>query len=124
MISEESYNELIKYKNGSVKTNGDLTDRQKYLLENNLIEECDFSSDVYPGYVGVFATAHKITILGEDCINEFERNREQHSKQERQQRFDNKISVASVLVPLITFIVGILVEYLSGIAGWFASLFQ
>lgn len=36
---------------------------------------------------------------------------EQQAKNERQQRFDNKISVLSVLIPLITFIIGVLIEH-------------
>lgn len=37
--------------------------------------------------------------------------RRQNAKQEKQQRFENKIAVANVLVPIITFILGILTEH-------------
>ena len=39
----------------------------------------------------------------------------QDAKKERERRFQKKIAIAQVLVPLITFILGILVEHLSGI---------
>ena len=41
----------------------------------------------------------------------------QDAEKERERRFQKKIAIAQVLVPLITFILGILVEHLSGIAG-------
>lgn len=40
---------------------------------------------------------------------------EQQAKQERQQRFENKISVANVLVPLFTFVLGLIVEHFDGV---------
>lgn len=47
----------------------------------------------------------------------------QQAKNERQQRFDNKISVLSVLVPLITFLIGILLEHWVGLVDFLISLF-
>ena len=41
---------------------------------------------------------------------------EKKAEEERERRFQKKIAIAQVLVPLITFILGILVEHLSGIA--------
>ena len=41
---------------------------------------------------------------------------EKKAEDERERRFQKKIAIAQVLVPLITFILGILVEHLSGIA--------
>ena len=40
---------------------------------------------------------------------------EKKAEEERERRFQKKIAIAQVLVPLITFILGILVEHLSGI---------
>ena len=47
----------------------------------------------------------------------------QNAKNERQQRFENKISILSILIPLITFILGILVEHWIGFVDFFVSLF-
>ena len=55
------------------------------------------------------------------------------AEQERQQRFDNKIAVLNLLMPLITFVLGLIVEHFAGIVGtiargaqwfidWFSSL--
>lgn len=40
---------------------------------------------------------------------------EKKAEEERERRFQKKIAIAQVLVPLITFILGILVEHLSSI---------
>ena len=46
---------------------------------------------------------------------QMEQTAEQQAKQERQQRFENKISVANVLVPLFTFVLGLIVEHFDGV---------
>ena len=46
------------------------------------------------------------------------------AKQEKQQRFENKIAIANLLVPLITYILGILTEHYAGILGFFLRLFD
>lgn len=53
-----------------------------------------------------------------------EKEAEQAAKNERQQRFDNKISVAMLLVNLVFFIVGLVAEHFIGIVRFFASLFH
>lgn len=55
--------------------------------------------------------------LGEDVISEFEQKREQQAKDERDRRFNQKISIAQVLVPLVTFILGLVVEHYSGLVS-------
>ena len=56
-----------------------------------------------------------ITPAGEDALSEFEKARRKESEDKRQQRFQNQISVAQVLVPLITFILGLVVEHYAGL---------
>lgn len=51
-----------------------------------------------------------------DCAHE-------HAEHKRQQRFQNKVSVASVLVPLVTFILGLITEHFGNIIGGLFSLF-
>ena len=46
------------------------------------------------------------------------------AKQEKQQRFENKIAIANLLVPFITYILGILTEHYTGIIGFFLRLFD
>ena len=45
------------------------------------------------------------------------------AKEKEQQRFNNQISIASVLVPLITFIVGLVVEFCTNVIDRIFSLF-
>lgn len=61
---------------------------------------------------------------GKAYLHSQEQILEQQAKNERQQRFDNKISVLSVLIPLITFIIGVLIEHWVGLIDSFLSLFQ
>lgn len=46
------------------------------------------------------------------------------AKQEKQQRFENKIAIANLLVPLITYILGIITEHYAGIMNFFLRLFD
>ena len=60
---------------------------------------------------------------GNDELYAYEQQRIEHTDNKRQQRFSNRIAVLSVLMPLITFILGLFVEHWTGIAQWFLSLF-
>lgn len=46
------------------------------------------------------------------------------AKQEKQQRFENKIAIANLLIPLITFILGLVAEHYSGMLEFFLKLFD
>lgn len=46
------------------------------------------------------------------------------TENKRQQRLQNKIAILNVLVPLITFLIGIFVEHFTNIVGLAMSLFQ
>ena len=64
-----------------------------------------------------------LTSAGRIAYETAKEEREKQAKNERQQRFDNKISVASVLIPCITFVLGLIIEHFSGIVEWIISLF-
>jgi hypothetical protein len=66
----------------------------------------------------------EITPSGANAYEEASDVRQSQSEQKIQQRFDNKISVATVLVPLITFFLGIIVESQADIVGWLLSFFK
>ena len=66
----------------------------------------------------------KLTSLGATVYEQANEERKKQAKQERQQRFENKVSVASVLVPLITFFLGIIVESQANIIDWLVALFK
>ena len=66
----------------------------------------------------------KLTESGAELFEQLQEEREKESKKEKQQRFDNKISVASVLIPFITFILGIMFEHYTDIASFFLTVFK
>lgn len=125
MLSFEDYKSLLKYRNGPVSIRFDeFSPSEKYLFEQKLIESAHLKTEESEEAIAFIPDSFRITHLGENALYAFENEREKQSKAERQQRFQNKVSVASVLVPAITFLLGLLVEHFSGITGWlFAFLF-
>lgn len=67
---------------------------------------------------------YKLTALGAEVYEQLQEEREQASKTERQQSFDNKIAVASLLVPSITFVLGLLVDHYTDLVSFLLSLFK
>lgn len=65
-----------------------------------------------------------ITEKGLGKLQEIEDESAQKSENKTQQRFNRKIAIAQVLVPLITFIFGILIEHYAGIISWIVSRFH
>lgn len=70
--------------------------------------------------------AHYVTLSPLAFLMEqhFHDRAQEHTEHKRQQRFQNKVSVLNVLIPLITFFAGILLEYYANIVGFTLSLFQ
>lgn len=62
-------------------------------------------------------TVWAITPAGLAALQVFEEVAKQHAEDERQRRFQNKISVLNVLVPLATFFLGLLVEHYAGLVA-------
>lgn len=65
----------------------------------------------------------ELTPLGANAYEEAKDIRNKDAENKKQQRFQNKISVASVLVPIVTFFLGIILEYKANIIDLFVSLF-
>ena len=65
-----------------------------------------------------------ITSKGYARLSELEKIRAQDAERKKQQAFQNKVSIANVLVPLVTFILGMLTEHWSGVVNWVFSLFH
>lgn len=66
----------------------------------------------------------ELTSLGATTYENANEERKKQAEKKEQQRFENKISVATVLVPLITFILGIVVESQVNIVDWLLALFR
>lgn len=70
--------------------------------------------------------AHYITISAKAFLLEqhFKDCTHNQAENKRQQRFQNKIAILNVLVPIITFFIGIFVEHFTNIVGLVISFFQ
>lgn len=65
-----------------------------------------------------------LTAAGRAAFEGAQISRKKQADDKKQQRFQNKISVASVLVPLVTFLLGLVVEYQAGVVAWVVALFS
>lgn len=124
-FQKKNYKELLRFKESPIRIEGRLRGREKYLKELLYIERVRYSTDRFD-YDGccVQPPSYQISPRGEDALAEFEKIHQQEAKAERQQSFENKISVASVLVPTATFLLGLLVEYFSDIVGTLLDVFS
>lgn len=126
MISEQAYRELARFRDSPVPFETPPSERLCLLHDSGMLRliTCRWSEDDDGVKVSYLKNVGVITELGRDSLAEFEHVRHKETEDERQKRFQNKISVAQVLVPLITFLVGLFVEYYSGVVSFFAPLFQ
>ena len=126
MLSEANYKELLRYRGSPVSVSeAGLSARETQLLENKYIEPAEYRKEQFDGVI--FLTdviSYRITPEGEDALKVFEDICNEHAQNERQRRFENKIAVANMLVPAITFILGMIVEHLSGIISWLTAIPQ
>ena len=114
MIAPNVYDELIKFKDGPVHSPEGPSPMVEYLQEQKYISVT--KKDMFSNFE-VRAVTWVITGRGESALSEFEDVRKKEAEQKEQQRFQNKVSVASILIPLITFVLGIVVEHFIGIIG-------
>jgi len=112
MITENIYDELVKFRGSPVERPEGPTEEIKYLVSNGLIRT--IKTEVLPDLC-LRDVAWEITVPGKNALAEFEDEAHQRAENKKQQRFQNKVSVAQVLVPAITFILGLIVEHTTGI---------
>lgn len=120
MISLNDYNALLPFRDKDLRFENGLNNRLESLKDSDLIA-CD-TLEYINGQI--CEVTWSLTPKGEDALAEFEKCCQNEAKAERQQRFENKISVASVLVPLITFVLGLIIEHYAGIVGLLLSMFH
>ena len=114
MLSDADYQALLPFR-GAEPYCGELDARQQHLAEQKLIESTIVKSKAISGVLQFYETGWIITVAGQDALSAYEKKSAQDTESKRQQRFQNKVSVASVLVPFITFILGLVVEHYSGL---------
>lgn len=124
MLRKEKYNLLVQYRSPMPAPEKNKEMFQTF-IDQKLVRGSSVNSTHIPK-VGMVAGIDRwvVTQAGEDALSEFEEECRQKAENKRQQRFQNQLSIAQVLVPLITFILGMLVEHISGIIGIFSCLFD
>ena len=85
----------------------------RYLAEEGLVRTASLDD-----------TVCCITERGRAELDKLDKSTKQHAEDKRQQRFQNKISVLNVFIPLITFIIGLIIEHFSSIISRLLSLFH
>lgn len=100
----------------------------KSMLSSGLILTTSPASDPQLSSVSLSGSA-LLTLLREEERREKEsqaskKAANEKAKKERQQRFENKIAIANLLIPVVTFILGILVEHFTGIVRTVINLFS
>lgn len=65
-----------------------------------------------------------LTVSGADRLEQLCQEAKDKAEAEKQRRFQNKVSVASVLVPLVTFVLGLVVEHCAGLVALLLDLLR
>lgn len=119
MLTKELYAVLISFRSGSVSRHDGPTAEINWLVDHDYLRPTEH--DVRPG-LSIRPVKWELTVDGRAALSKFEEECKKQAKEERQRRFQNKISVLSVLVPLVTFILGLVVERFTGIIGIVSQL--
>lgn len=121
MLSETSYVALKKYR-GGLYTGPSITAEIREFRDQGYIIATSRESREHPGELCMNPTKWELTLKGEDALSEFEKTHRKEAEDKRQRRFQNQVAVAQVLVPLITFILGLVVEHYAGLISCFSEL--
>lgn len=85
-----------------------------------------FQSLYQSGYVQgafQFGLPVTITISGKDRLEELQKLAEKDSKDERGKRFDKKLAIAGILVPLVIFVLEVVIDHFQFFVMLFSNLF-
>jgi len=116
LISERKYHILCRFRSDPLERNGLNAEENEVFLEK-LITPAEYSIDG-----GLNVTAWKLTSAGLDALEEFERMRDEKTKDEVHKTLQDKAAIGQVLVPLVTFFGGLVIEHWTGIVGRVLSL--
>ena len=87
-------------------------DTYRFLMQQNLLQP---RYDLEDGLNYLSETGKCVLAEHREHLNLLQKEADKDAKQEKQQRFENKISVANLLISLISFFVGISAEFYIGI---------
>lgn len=65
-----------------------------------------------------------ITLAGKDRLKQLQNEASDRAEEKRQTRIQNQLSVASILVNLVTFTIGLIVEHYVGFIAFLSQLFR
>ena len=122
MLSEGNYRALLEYRNEKY-TGPKVTEQIRYFKECDYIRPTSHELKEQSGEFCMNPTTWIITPRGEDALAEFEYIHNKDAQDERRQRFDRKMQILNIAIPLLTFVAGLLAEHFSGIVSWIVSLF-
>lgn len=138
MLSSEAYNTLLLFRSGPVHRSEGATDLIKYLVQQGHLKET--KGDVV-GDLQIRAVEWEITPAGRNALSAYEdalqqtaaqqaeekaRREEERAFQTAQTRASERASwaaVAQVVIAVVSFISGLLIEYRIGLVDWFLGLF-
>ena len=120
MLTQKEYDLLKGYENAPYTGPG-MTEEIRYFRDLDYIHAKSYH--LKDEGTSLNPTRWTLTSKGRRALEEFENHCQDEAKKESQQRFDNKIAILNVLVPLVTFILGLLVEYFTGVVNLICKLF-
>ena len=128
MIAPNIYEELKKFRDGPIRRSDGPTKIIRYLTEQGFIKAIEhdvlIDKDDVVSCFSVIPIEWEITVKGLVALSEFEEKRQKAANDERQRRFQNKISVLNVLIPLVTFFLGLVIEHFAGLLDFLTSFFH
>ena len=111
MLTQSQYDLLCPFLSAPIRFEDGLPEQFAILEQHGYIAPSAFGSS--EGQY-CFPVEWSITPLGVEYKERFEKHRADEAQNKSQQRFQNKVSIAAILVPFITFILGILFEHFVG----------
>lgn len=118
MLTKPEYDALYPFR--SIVKQAPLSEMDEHLHSMKCIAPSSHKTDGVQFYLDDY----KITPLGEKMLQEFEEAAKKDAKVEKQQRYDNFINGANLLVAFLAFILGILAEEKFGIMEFIKTLFS
>lgn len=91
-------------------------------LENKLRFQSLYEQDFIKGAF-VLGLPVTITQTGKDRLDQLQKLTEKDSKDERRKRFDKKLAIAGLLVPLIIFVLEVVIDHFQFFISFFSNLF-
>lgn len=129
MLTESQYRVLLRYQNSFVEVSKSPDNITLFLLAHQYIwaERIEYRRQL-ECEVTCIKIFWRVTPEGIAALDEFEEVLEKNAKAERQQRFQNQLSIAQTLIAIVTFLLGLIVEHYAGIVGslgrWIENFIQ